>query len=104
MKKAILTIGLFSMVMVLTSFTTPQKDQIYITEFALSTIVVTHNQFVLPETFTEKYDIEPGTVSPTVPSKKLDFEPGTVSPTVPTKKLDFEPGTVSPTVPSKKLD
>ncbi len=87
MKKAILTFGLFSMVMVLTSFTTPDSKIGEIKRFGALPII--QNSVVLPNSFEVKNDNEPGgTLSPTRPTKKLDFEPGTVSPTQPTKKLD----------------
>lgn len=87
MKKAILTFGLFSMVMVLTSFTTPGPEISPIVENASLKMHVG----ILPESNVSKNDIdanlnEPGGGTPSYP-RKLDFEPGGGTPSYP-RKLD----------------
>lgn len=101
MKKAILTIGLFSMVMVLTSFTTPDESLPIINQTSAASKVYLE---ILPEMNTAKYDSgsylnEPGGGTPSYP-RKLDFEPGGGTPSYP-RKLDFEPGGGTPSYPRK---
>lgn len=86
MKKALLTIGLFSMVMILTSFTTPTEGQIK----------------NVPNINFETGGTSTGTGTP----KKIDFETGgTSTGTGMPKKIDFETGgTSTGTGTPKKLD
>lgn len=90
MKKAILTFGLFSLVLVLTSFTTPES--------------VTYTG---DDTTITKGGTGGGGTIPVDPGKKLDFETGGTGGTIPVdpgKKLDFETGGTMPVGSGKKLD
>jgi len=85
MKKAILTFGLFSLVLVLTSFTTPEN-----LDTAATAVSV------------EKGDT--GGVKLPGDGKKVDFETGGVKLPGDGKKIDFETGGVKLPGDGKKLD
>ncbi|NUY81349.1 hypothetical protein HUK80_10610 [Flavobacterium sp. MAH-1] len=87
MKKAILTFGLFSLVLVLTSFTTPES--------------VTYTGEP-DDTTVGRGDT--GGVKLPGDGKKLDFETGGVKLPGDGKKLDFETGGVKLPGDGKKLD
>ena len=90
MKKAILTFGLFSLVMVLTSFTTPETGG-------------GRGQSIDNG---KKLDFETGGHGQSIDNgKKLDFETGGHGQSIDNgKKLDFETGGTLPAGGGKKLD
>lgn len=90
MKKAILTFGLFSLVLVLTSFTTADTGG--------------RGQAIDPG---KKLDYETGGRGQSIdPGKKLDYETGGRGQAIdPGKKLDYETGGRGQSIdPGKKLD
>lgn len=97
MKKAILTFGLFSLVMVLTSFTTPETDNSF-------NVDVYETGGTLPGGGGKKLDFETGGTLPGGGGKKLDFETGGTLPGGGGKKVDFETGGTLPGGGGKKLD
>ena len=75
MKRAILTFGLFSLVMILTSFTTPETT----TKIDNTTTVEVVSGSIIP---TRKLDVVSGSI---IPTRKLDVVNGSI---IPTRKLD----------------
>ena len=88
MKKAILTFGLLSLVMVLTSFTTPETT----TKIDNTTTVEVVSGSIIPN---KKFDVVDGSI---IPNKKFDVVDGSI---IPNKKFDVVNGSI---IPNKKFD
>ncbi|HEX8270393.1 MAG TPA: hypothetical protein VF581_10930 [Flavobacterium sp.] len=88
MKKAIFTFGLLSMVMVLTSFTTPNEPTL------LSQENFSRDGIIFSASIGIKLDNEPGGGTPSAP-KKMDYE------RLLDYKMNFEPGGGTPSAPQK---
>ncbi|RZJ72492.1 hypothetical protein [Flavobacterium sp.] len=78
MKKAIFTFGLFSLVMVLTSFTTPDLNYSGEPDGSTTSKGNTGGQGTLPGDGGKKLDFETGGVATGDKGKKVDFETGGV--------------------------